>query len=160
MVPRTVATAAPPISAPTSCTPDSTVTSVLFTRLSTPTATISLLVIAPWTARATTGLVGALPSIVVSSRRVALPSVRADGCRAAMDLSCGGARGDDARGPVSSKFVHEGGNAGGATHQQPFPHGQRSEPQRTAQRRQRHRRDLRGHAGGHDAEQRRARGGG
>src|SRR5262245_2044648 len=136
MVPRTVATAAPPISAPTSCTPDSAVTSVLFTRLSTPTATISLLVIAPWTARATAGL-AAVPPSMVSSRRVLLPSVRADGFRAAMDLSSGeGDRGDRARGPmVSSNFVYDGGNTGSAPDQQPFPRGQRGEPQRAAQRR-------------------------
>src|SRR5215470_13173686 len=110
MVPRTMATAAPPISAPTSCTPDSVVTSVLFTRLRTPTATISLLVIAPWTTRATAGLVGAVPSVLVSSRSVVLRGVRADGFRAAMDVSSGdGARGDDARGPlVSSNLVHDG----------------------------------------------------
>src|SRR5262249_25089727 len=138
MTPRTVATAAPPISAPTSCTPDSAVTSVLFTRFSTPTATISLLVIAPWTARATIGLATAPPSVVVSSRRVAFPSLRADGFRAAMGLSSGdGARGDDARGPVvPSKLVHESGKTGCAADQQPFARGQRGESQRAAQRRQ------------------------
>src|SRR6185295_10076573 len=150
MVPRTVATAAPPISAPTSCTPDSAVTSVLFTRLSTPTATISLLVIAPWTTRATAGLAGPLPSVLVSSRRVVLRSVRADGFRAAMDLSSGGrARGDHARGPVvSSDLVHNGGKTRAAADQQPFPEGQRGEPQHTASRGEGHGRNLRGDAGG------------
>jgi hypothetical protein len=51
MAPRTAVTLAVPIAAPTSCTPASAVTMVFRTRCSTPTAMISLPLIALWIAR-------------------------------------------------------------------------------------------------------------
>src|SRR5262245_60702103 len=127
MAPRTAATAAEPISAPTSRTPPSAVTSVLRTTWSTPTATISPALIVSWIARCTRWLSPARTRLVERSARGRRAEARrALVCRDAMSVSL-----------MTKLFQHER-KRGRAGDQRPVEWRQRRETEQTSQRRQRH----------------------